>query len=341
MLSATTELKHAQKVKEYLVKHNLVNLDFFPVKELGRIYFPILKKVKVPGAEVVDTKFSFPQKLHEPSLEELLSKVLTKTELELLPQSQELIGKIMILEIPSELQHKEKQIAQAFLKANKTIETIVRKSEFHSGVYRTRKVKVLAGKNTKETIHSENGIKIKLDIEQAYFSARLAHERLRIAQQVKAGEEVLVMFSGVAPYPLVIARNSKARLIYGIEINPSAHQYALQNVEMNCFGHRIIIYNGDVRQVVPQHFRGKRFNRIVMPLPKTGEEFLDAALPLAKKKGMIHLYAFLTEADINPEKKRIVELCAKRGYEVKILDAVKCGQFSPKLFRICFDMRLS
>ncbi len=341
MLSATTELKHAQKVKEYLVKHNLVNLDFFPVKELGRIYFPIIKKVKVPSAEVVDTKFSFPAKRHEPSLEELLSKVLSKTELELLPKSQEIIGKLMILEIPVELQHKEKQIAQAFLKANKSIETIVRKSEFHFGVYRTRKVKVLAGKNTTETIHSENGIKIKLDIEQAYFSARLAHERLRIAQLVKAGEEVLVMFSGVAPYPLVIARNSKARIIYGIEINPSAHLYALQNVELNNFGHRIIIYLGDVRSVVPKHFRGKRFNRIVMPLPKTGEEFLDVALPLVKKKGMIHLYAFLPEEAIALEKKRITELCAKRGYGVKILDAVKCGQFSPKLFRVCFDMRVS
>jgi tRNA (guanine37-N1)-methyltransferase len=64
----------------------------------------------------------------------------------------------------------------------------------------------LAGKNTKEAVHGENGVQMKVNLEQTYFSAKSAHERLRIAQLVKPGEEILVMFSGVAPYPLVLAK---------------------------------------------------------------------------------------------------------------------------------------
>lgn len=341
MLAATTKLKNAQKVKEYLVKHNFINQDFLPVKELGMIYFPVIsaiKKTKVPLAKVVDTRFKFSEKQKEPSVEELLENKLTKKEFESLPKSQEVIGKILILEIPEELEKKEQLIAEAYLKAHKHIETVVKKEEFHSGVFRTRKVRVLAGKNNKETIHQENGVQLKINIEEVYFSARLATERLRIARQVKNGEDVLVMFSGAAPYLMVIARNSPAAKVYGIEINPTAHQLALQNIELNSMRDKAIVYEGDVRMVLPKI--AKKFDRVVMPLPKTGEQFMDLALAKIKKEGIIHYYAFLAEEEIPAEKKKIKLLCGRFRHKIKILRAVKCGQFSPKVFRVCFDVKV-
>src|SRR3989338_1948157 len=147
----------------------------------------------------------------------------------------------------------------------------------HSGEFRLRKVKILTGKNSKETIHQESGIKIKLHLERTYFSARTSHERLRIASQVKPGENILVMFSGAGPMPLVLARQSPARHITGIEINPLAHQYALQSIELNNLQDKITLLEGDVRERLPP--LKQTFYRIAMPLPKTGEEFLDVALP--------------------------------------------------------------
>jgi tRNA (guanine37-N1)-methyltransferase len=338
MLAASTELRNAQKVKEFLTKRDIINRDYLPIKELGRIYFPILKKITVPNALVVNTKFDFKKKEGALDVDTLLREKLTKTELELLPRSQEIIGKIMILEIPIELQKKEKFIAQTFLKCNKYIKTIVRKDEIHSGLYRTRKVKFLAGTNNKEAIHQENGVKIKVNVEETYFSARTANERMRIAKQVKKNEVVLVMFSGVSPLPLVIAKNSPVKVVYGIEINPVAHQLALQNIELNNLQQKVIIYEGDVRKIVPT--LNLKFDRVAMPLPKTGEEFLDVALSVAKKNTIIHLYAFLSEAELKPEAKRIVQKCLSLGRKVKVLDAVKCGQFSPSVFRICFDLKV-
>lgn len=337
MLAAQTTLHHAEKVKRFLLQHQLLHSDYLLVREFDFIYFPLIKKAIVPNAKVINTKFSFPEKKKPQTIDELLKGKLTKKELKILSRSQEIIGKIMILEIPEELTPKEKIIAGAFLNINKSIETVVRKSAIHTGIYRTRKVKILAGKKTKETIHHENGIQLKLHLEKTYFSARSAGERLRIAKQIKKNEEVLVMFSGAAPYPLVIAKQSPAKRVIGIEINPLAHSYAAENIILNKLEHRITLYPGDVHTVIPS--LKKKFDRIAMPLPKTGEEFLPLVLQISKPGTIIHFYAFLREDEISVYAKKIQQLCQEQKHPVRIMDVVTCGQFSPGTFRVCYDLK--
>jgi len=337
MLAAYTELKNAEKVKQYLLKHQLLHPDYLPQKELSLIYFPLKKKVKIPLAKTTNTKFTFPQRERTITIDDLLKKELTPKQFSLLPRSQEIVGSIMILEIPEELKRKEKEIALAYLKINKHITTVVKKDKIHSGIFRTRTVKYLAGQRTKETVHLENGVRIKLHLEKTYFSARSANERLRLAQQVKKGEEILVMFSGAAPFPLVLSKNSPAKNIVGIEINPLAHQYALENIKLNNLKN-IIIYEGDVLRVIPKLRR--KFDRIAMPLPKTGEQFLGLALKKSKPGTIIHLYDFLSEEEFAKQRKVIQGISKSENHNIKIIRTVKCGQFSPKVFRVCFDIKV-
>ena len=77
MLAAYTELKNAEKVKNFLLAKKNFDTDYLPVKEMGRIYFPIVKKIKVPKAKVVNTKFKFPEKDVPLTIEELLKGKLT------------------------------------------------------------------------------------------------------------------------------------------------------------------------------------------------------------------------------------------------------------------------
>ncbi len=339
MLAVKTELKNAQKVKEYLIQRKLLHPQYLLVREFNFLYFPVLKKVKVPNSELLQTKFSFPKKEKKPTFEESLASVLSSKELKMLHKSQEIVGDILILEIPSELRSKEKVIAETWLKMQKQIKTVVRKDHKHEGTYRTRKVVVLAGENKKETIHHESGLDFKVHLEKTYFSSRSGNERLRIAKQIKRKEEVLIMFSGVGIYPLVLAKHSFASHIYGIEINPYAHQYAQENSVINRLDNRITLYLGDVWRVLPKI--EKKFDRIAMPLPKTGEEFLPLALSKAKRGAIIHLYQFLSENDIPAKKKELYAICKKQGYEIKIIKAVTCGQFSPRVFRVCFDIKVT
>ena len=124
-----------------------------------------------------------------------------------------------------------KKQAQEILKKHNNIKTVAYKSDIHKGRYRLKKVKVVAGIKTKETTHKENKRLIKLDIEKCYFSSRLSEERKRISSLVKKPENVLVMFGGVGVYALVIG--NKAKKITSIEINPTAHKYAKENVKLN------------------------------------------------------------------------------------------------------------
>ena len=101
---------NAERVRNYLIARQVINLKFQPVKDLGGIYFPIIQNINVPDAEVVETKFSFPFKPETITIDNLLANKLTTPELALLPRSQEIVGKIMILEVPEELGDKEKII---------------------------------------------------------------------------------------------------------------------------------------------------------------------------------------------------------------------------------------
>jgi tRNA G37 N-methylase Trm5 len=199
-------------------------------------------------------------------------------------------------------------------------------------------VKFLAGERRKETIHTESGLRVNVNIEKMYFSARLAEERLRIARQIRKPERILVMFSGCGIYPLVLAAHSPAQHIIGIEINPVAHRYAVENVHVNKLTRKIQLVEGDVWDIVPA-LRGT-FDRICMPLPKIGEQFLPLTFRKIRDGGIIHLYAFINDNDIEEEKRKLKEILRDSHKKYRILRIVKCGQHAPFVHRYCFDIKM-
>ncbi|MBS3131171.1 class I SAM-dependent methyltransferase family protein [Candidatus Woesearchaeota archaeon] len=269
---------------------------------------------------------------------ELGSKI-TEKEISLIPSSFDIVGNIMIFsDFPDALKKKEKMIGEAILKNFRHICTILKKTKKHSGKYRTPKLSFITGKKTKETIHKENGVMVKLNVEKAYFSSRLSNERKRIFIQVENGETILVMFSGIGIYPLAIAKNSGAKEVYGIEINPAAHGYALENLKLNKLENKIRLFKGDVKKIMPGI--KKKFDRILMPLPKDAGNFLDLALNKIKPKGTIHLYEFSEEGNYTEIEEKIKNSCKKAKKKCEILEAVKCGHYSPRVFRMCFDIKV-
>lgn len=248
--------------------------------------------------------------------------------------SYDVVGDLVII---NEITGNEKKIIEDVFKMHKNIKTILKKQKKYSGKYRLPKLRVIAGEKKKETMHKENNIRLKLNPEKVYFSSRSATERKRIFLQVKEGEKILVMFSGCAPYPCVIAKNTKAKEIYGIEANPIAHKYALENLKLNKTSN-VKLLLGDVKKIMPGV--KKKFDRILMPLPKGAEKYLDLALKSVKKKGIIHFYDFLNEDEFDKAKEKIDKTCKKLKKKYKILRLVKCGQYSPHVFRVCVDFEV-
>jgi len=238
------------------------------------------------------------------------------------------VGSMIIL---SEKTNDAKKTAERLLKQHKNIKTVAIKTENYSGKYRTPKLKILAGKRTKTTLYKENNVTLKLNPETCYFSARLATERKRIASLVKNGEKILVMFSGVAPYPIILSKNTKAKSIIGIEINPKAHKFALENLKLNKTKN-VKLYMGDVKRVIPKL---KKFDRIVMPHPTDAESYLDLAIKHLKKNGTIHFYDFQLEKDFEKTIDKIKKHCRPKSIKIK-----KCGQAAPRRYRIVADFKI-
>ena len=330
--------REAEKAKQYLLKNNLYDKEHLLLREKEHLYFPLVKLFRLPpflNGEITEKnlKTTAPQ-----TLSGSLEKELTPKERALLPSSFDVIGDILIIEMPKALEKKERLIASSLLHLYHNIKVVAKKADIHSGVYRTRKLAWLAGEKRKETIHTENGIKLKLDVENVYFSPRTSQERFRVAQQVKPKEKVLVMFSGCGPYTFnILKQQPKIEKIVSIEINPEAVKYQKENLHLNNFSsEKIEIYQGDVRKVLSQS--KEIFHRILMPLPKDSINFLDLAVKRLKKPGIIHLYEFWREDELEKRKKELKELIKKEKRTVKNISAVKCGEYKPRVFRICFDI---
>lgn len=270
-----------------------------------------------------------------PSFKDFLKGTLNEDELKILPRSFDIIGDIAIIEIPPELEKREKEIADALLKF-KNIKVVAKKAGIFEGEFRTRKLEIIGGENRKETIHKELSCKYILDVEKVYFSERLENERLRILNQVKDNEKILVMFAGVGPYAILIAKKKNVE-VYAIELNPVGYEYMVKNVKLNKVNVNCIL--GDVKIETPKLVKNVgKFDRIIMPLPKDAGNFLDVALEAIKKGGIIHYYGFSDDPKkFADEVKRIAK---NLNYEIEILNSVKCGSYSPRIYRICVDFKV-
>ena len=272
------------------------------------------------------------------SLKEALKGKLSVKQLSMIRRSFDIIGDIAILEIPRELGKNEKLIAQAILQLHRNIGSVIKKSGAYGGRFRTRKGVFLAGREKTETAHTESGVRMRLDIAKVYFSPRLASERLRIAKQVKKGETVLVLFSGCGPFPLVIAKNARPKIVYGIELNPSAHKYAEDNARLNKLAN-VKFVRGDVSKLA-----GKlklRFDRVVSPKPRLKRDFFKECFSFLKRGGTLHYYDFYDEKDFEKFREKIQANCQRLGKKCKILRIVKCGQLAPYNYRVCADIKVN
>jgi len=269
------------------------------------------------------------------NLKSYLQHVLPREELDLLIQSYDVIGDMAVIIVPPDLVHRQRIIGEAILENVKQVKVVAKRDGLYSGEFRTIPLEIIAGENRKETVHREYGVNLLVNPEAVYFSVRSGTERKRIANLVAMGEDVLVLFSGIAPYPLVIAKNSGARQIVGIEKNPEAHRFGLANLAGNRKLKNIRLYCGDVAEILPGLAR--TFDRIVMPLPKGGAPFLPLVFPALRPGGMLHYYDMRHEDEFDESVATVMQTARSAHRTVRLTTIVKCGHCAPRTYRICVD----
>ncbi len=249
------------------------------------------------------------------------------------------LGNIAIINFPDDYKaSNKKKFAESILKQNKAIKTVLEKSGKFAGRLRKMKTKHLAGEKTKEVLYKENDCVFRFNIDETYFSPRLSNERKEIASKIKKNQEVLVMFAGVAPYSIVIAKNSKAKIVYSNEINKKANKYAELNIELNKVKNKVKLLPGDIKRLASRI--KNKFDVIVMPRPQLRDMFLKEAFKLSKKGTVIYYYDFCKSDEVGSIIEKIQEEARKSKKKIKILNKKKAGEIAPYKFRIRIDFKI-
>ena len=225
---------------------------------------------------------------------------------------QDIIGNIVILKFPRRTLWLIKKLkAKRFLKEHKTVKTVLEKTEGFSGELRTLKTKHLAGIKTKEAVYKENNCIFRYNVDESYFSPRLSNERKVIADEIvklskKRGTKILVMFAGISPYPIVIAKklkqSKKQATIISNELNKKANIAGKKNLILNKLQNNITLVEGDAKKLPTK--LNEKFDIILMPRPNLKDTFLKTALKLSKKGTTIFYHGFGTKREVLDEIKK-------------------------------------
>lgn len=338
MLGLKAALPYAQEVKQYLVRHGLFDKRYGLVREQDAVIFPVAREFTPPfDFDVEFVQMDADERERGQSLRDALASVLTPEEQAQARAAYDMVGSIAIIDIPPGLEVREQLVGQKILELNKNIKTVLKKVGGHTGTFRTQRMACIAGEDTRLTTVVENGVRLKVDVEETYYSIRMSTERRRILDQIRPGEHILCLFSGVGPYPVTFSVHSQAERIVGVEINPKAHELALENAAKNrCTNVRLLC--GDAHEVIRRlAANGERFDRVTMPLPHTAHEFLPSVLSVSRPGTVIHYYTFLPEGDFNKAIPLLRQALARAGYALERYDVVRAGQHAPRIWRICVD----
>ncbi len=258
-------------------------------------------------------------------------------------KSFDIIGDIAVIE--AESGKDEKNLLKKVISTHPQLKAVLLKGGETSGKYRRRKYRIIfkdpvkvkaSGMKTTETVHKEFGCRYKLDVRKVFFNPRESTMRERIASLAHPEERVLVMFSGVGPYAILIARKSGCS-VTAVEVNPAAHEYALENVKMNRVEDRVEAVLGDVRKV---HLKG-RFDRVVMPLGTEAIKYLDVAFQYCREGGSVHVFGLSEKrARFSDFQKAVRKNARKNGKRIRIVSSRVVGAYSPAMDKVCLEMRV-
>ena len=208
-------------------------------------------------------------------------------------RSMDVVGDIAVLRLKDDIRPRAEEIGLALMEVHPRLRAVA-VDDGVVGELRLRSLTLVAGEGPLATVHREHGLQLKVDLENAYFSPRLATEHRRVADLVTPGERVLDMFTGVGPFAVLIAKIGRPSEVHAVDLNERAVQLARENTEMNGVADVVTVHQGDARRLVPEL---GTFDRIVMNHPTAAVEFMGVAQDASREGTVVHLHVIGTQEE--------------------------------------------
>lgn len=328
-----------RKALKYLKEHNNLDSTRNITKHDTWLYLPIQKPIPTPPSNFTG------------SIEHLTPPIPVKTTYKdhclipnhlktSLPSSFDIIGDILLLKLSQPLLSYKHQIGAALLHYHKHIKVVALGAPVQ-GEHRLRTIEIIAGEQRTHTVHKEFGINLYVDIQKTYYSPRLGNEHYRIAQLVKPQETIVDLFTGVGPFPIMIAKHATPHHIYAIDNNPDAITLAQKNIQRNKVQHIISLHQGDAASIInllPKDH--PPITRIIMNLPFLAYQYFPQALTIAHTTCRIHYYEILTSETLKERIQTLTTTAQQQGYALEVMQKNIIKSYSPREIYIGIDIRV-
>ena len=204
-------------------------------------------------------------------------------------------------------------------------------------------------------MYREHGCIFNLDLKHCYFTPRLGYDRAEIAteicnlikqkQKFKEGLNIAVLFAGVAPYPIIIAKfllknfhDIKFKIL-AIELSKIACFYAKENIKLNKLEPFIEIKQMDVGKV-KQKIKQK-FDLVIACKPRINKHWLSEVFYLVQHDGIIYYYFFAEKNKIKEWINKIKEIASKEKIKIKLSKPKMVREVGPHIYHLRLKIDLN
>jgi len=315
--------EEGEAARRELAAADLVDEDHEITVADGWLYLPVTDPDAVPDAFDVVTRAVEPRE----------TRAMPADLVEFAP-SYARLGEAVIVD--EDDPDRARELADAIVQSALPVKTVLNRASKVKGVERVRDWEVLVGEST-EVVHREYGCEFALDLDDVYFSPRLATERHRVVEQVQTGEHALDMFAGVGPFAVQFANRGATAV--SVDINETAIEYCRENARRNGVADRVTAVCGDVREATSEYENWA--DRVVMNLPHSADDFLDTAVALAGDDCVVHYYDIQHEDDPYGPGERAVRAAAGSEYDATVETRHTVRSYAPHELNVCLDVRLT
>jgi tRNA (guanine37-N1)-methyltransferase len=284
-----------EEVRRDLVDSGLLRSDLEIRHEGDFLVLPLLEgPAGVPRSwgEVVEREFRESARKGPTRYSDILP--WPDSEKEALPRAFDIVGDIVLVRLPDQLEARKGAVGQALLEFVPGARLVGLDHGVH-GPERRREVERIAGTGPWRTRHKENGVELEVDVERAYFSPRLAREHARVAEDVRAGDRVYDLCCGVGPFSVTIARLGRAASVTAVDANPDAIRLLRDTLSRHPYGSRVTPVMARMEEFLPT---APPVERVAMNLPHEGIKYLSSVARTVAPGGRLYYYEVVSRTEL-------------------------------------------